>query len=589
MGRRSCSKRLRIISLSVVMNEQDIIEPFVRHNNRFVDFMIIMDNGSNDDTRRIISDLAREFGNIVFADQGKFGHTHAERMTLLLHYCQTAFFADYVVLLDADEFIESTDRAAFQSALEGIKPGGFGLVPWRTFVLAPDDGETATQDPPRSMKWRRAKEIPVYEKAILRLGGLHFHDLEIVQGNHIVLSTTGRKLPCVSLPELSLAHFPVRSRNQLLVKSIVGWMAYLGKDADARQCRQGYQKRENFDYFVENSNFEYDFVCERSLLYAQDRPGIDWQEDIVPDEPPSRYTRKYSTGEFGQPISVIARAWEHSLVSPKSLLPPAFDRHWKETASSGRSPCDHPSPTDASSYGSDLFVDIPPFRFISEKYRPESVLEIGCGNGAYLMLLKGLGAKKVLGIDRAPAEATAIDPNEYVIHDVSKPLHLDAGYDLAICLELVEHLDDADAVRLLADIARHASGRIIFSAAEPGQPGHLHINCRPIGEWLQRWQTLGWAPDLNDSLAMRSVSTLSWLRRNLVVLTPESGPGGEGAIQELTEIGDRPFTWYPQEPGIREEILSEKPPQPPLGYVSEAVSRSKSGWLNKIGGWLAPK
>jgi hypothetical protein len=96
-------------------------------------------------------------------------------------------------------------------------------------------------------------------------------------------------------------------------------------------------------------------------------------------------------------------------------------------------------------------------------------------------------------------------------------------------------------------------------------------------------------PDLNDSLAMRSLSTLSWLRRNVFVLVPASGIHDETAIQVLKEIGDRPFTWYSQTPGIREEILSEEPPQPPFGYISHAVSASNPGWLRKIAGWLGSK
>jgi SAM-dependent methyltransferase len=578
------SKRPRIISFSVVKNEQDIIEPFIRHNSRFLDFMIILDNHSNDDTRRVIVELMRELGNVVLTDQAKFGHMQSERITGLLHFSQTAFFADYIVLLDADEFIDVSDRAAFQSILRKIPLGGFGLIPWRTFVLAPCEADTATLDPPRSMKWCRTTELPLYKKAILNLNGFHFHDLIISQGNHLVFSSIGRKLPSRDLPELVLDHFPVRSRNQLVVKSIVGWMAYLKKNPEARKSRQGYQKRDNFDYFADNPNADYDCLCERSLGYAQDRPGNQWQEDVIPATPPDQYTRNYSTGDFGDPISVIAKAWESSLSSPQPIL--TLTARDDQKSSSGT---DTSTSFDPSGHWNNLFVDIPPFRFISEKYRPDSVLDVGCGVGAYLELFKRLGATTIFGIDGIPGDVTVLDGKEYAVHDLSNPFDLEIKFDLVICVEVVEYLDDIHAARLLTDIAQHASGRIIFAAAEPGQPGHLHINCRPIDEWLRRWQTLGWVPDLNDSLAMRSLSTLSWLRRNVFVLVPASGIHDETAIQVLKEIGNRPFTWYSQAPGIREEILSEEPPQPPFGYISHAVSASNPGWLRKIAGWLGSK
>jgi hypothetical protein len=146
-------------------------------------------------------------------------------------------------------------------------------------------------------------------------------------------------------------------------------------------------------------------------------------------------------------------------------------------------------------------------------------------------------------------------------------------------VEVAEHIKDNHAERLLSDIDSHASEIIIFSAAEPGQPGNGHINCRPIIDWLQRWRTLGWGPDLGDSLAMRSLATLSWFRRNIVVLKKLPDDNIETAIRALQEIADRPFSWYSQPPGIRYEVLSEEPPRPPRGYVSKTYY---SGWLGKI-------
>jgi hypothetical protein len=97
--------RPRIISLSMVKNEQDIIEPFIRHNARFVDGMVILDNASVDATRRIAMLCARELGTIIVTDNDEFAYAQGERMTRMLHVCESAFFADFILLLDADEFI----------------------------------------------------------------------------------------------------------------------------------------------------------------------------------------------------------------------------------------------------------------------------------------------------------------------------------------------------------------------------------------------------------------------------------------------------------------------------------------------------
>src|SRR4051794_28535267 len=166
-------REVRVISLSMVKNEQDIIEPFVRHNAALLDCMIVLDHASVDETRRILIECARELGSVVVADAEGFSYTQAERMTRLLHYCQTAFFADYVLLLDADEFLGVADRASLLAALETIPPDGVGLLPWRTFVPIPGELAAAAEDPPRTLRWRRASEQPQFYKVVLRLDGAY--------------------------------------------------------------------------------------------------------------------------------------------------------------------------------------------------------------------------------------------------------------------------------------------------------------------------------------------------------------------------------------------------------------------------------
>ena len=139
-----------------------------------------------------------------------------------------------------------------------------------------------------------------------------------------------------------------------------------------------------------------------------------------------------------------------------------------------------------------------------------------------------------------------------------------------MCLEVAEHLPYADAATLLETLSAHAGGLIVFSAAEVGQPGHGHINCLPIEQWLRFWQEAGWTPLLRETLTMRALSTLSWFRRNIVVLKQGTGDTGEEAIRTLQGIGSRPYAWHHTNPGIRAEVLGEALARPPFGYKSEA-------------------
>ena len=551
----------RVVGLSMVKNEQDVVEPFIRHNARLLDCLVVLDNASVDATRRIALDCARELGSVVVADSDEFGYAQSERMTRLLHHVQGAFFADFVLLLDADEFLAAPDRAALDAVLEAIPPGGVGLLPWRTFVLRPGEAARAATDPPRSIRWRRAAELPTFRKAALRLDGLHRPDLRIAQGNHEVSSASGRAVPAVDLDDLPLLHFPVRSRAQLVSKGVVGWMAYLARNPQARREDQGFQWRDAFDGVVSGRlGREEADLCEASMRYAQDRPAPDWRADAVEDEPPSDYVRRYSDGSFGDPLALVARSWERSLSSPRPLVelerPPAADPAPGTGATS----------FDAAWHWDHLFVDVAPFRFVAEKHRPAGVLDVGCGIGAYLALFEALGAREVFGVDGLPAAETVLGEGRYLAADLARPLDLGRVFDLVVCVEVAEHLEERHADVLLDSVARHAGGLIVFSAAEPGQPGHGHINCRPISCWLRRWAERGWVPDLVDSLGIRGLATMSWFRRNLVVLRRGDPAAGAEAIAALVAIGERPFAWYGQPPGIRHLPFSEQPPPPPTGY-----------------------
>jgi hypothetical protein len=100
----------KILAIAIVKNEQDIIEPFIVHNMQYLDALMVVDNASNDDTRRIIVEIMRQIPGVILADIDGLEYVQQQRMTRLLHYCQTSYFANFVMFLDADEFIQVEDR-----------------------------------------------------------------------------------------------------------------------------------------------------------------------------------------------------------------------------------------------------------------------------------------------------------------------------------------------------------------------------------------------------------------------------------------------------------------------------------------------
>jgi SAM-dependent methyltransferase len=340
----------------------------------------------------------------------------------------------------------------------------------------------------------------------------------------------------------------------MVAKAVVGWMAYLARDPEAARHGLGYHWRGMFERIARGGGLDDATLCAVSQRYAEE-PGeaAAAPPALVRADHPLAGTRTLSTGRPLDAVVAIARSWERLLAPPAPLL--RLDR----PAALGRS-ADAAGAFDAAWHWDNLFLDTPPFRFIAERLRPASVFDIGCGNGAYLRLLERFGAGTVFGIDALPLEATVLGAGQYATVDVSAPFDLGRRFDLVICVEVAEHLDPAREAVLIETIARHADRAIVFSAAEPGQPGHGHINCRPLAYWLDLWRARGWLPDAAESMAMRGLASLSWFRRNLVVLhRAETIPDRCGAAA-LLDVARRRYAWYGQAPGIRDAAFEEVPP-----------------------------
>jgi SAM-dependent methyltransferase len=118
---------------------------------------------------------------------------------------------------------------------------------------------------------------------------------------------------------------------------------------------------------------------------------------------------------------------------------------------------------------------------------PRSVIDVGCGIGTWLSVAQQLGVSDFIGLDGDYVDrAMMLIPEEkFIACDLNRPLPVDRPFDMAICVEVVEHLPALAAPKIVADLVRVAPV-IIFSAAAPGQGGDNHLN----EQWPEYWQSL---------------------------------------------------------------------------------------------------
>jgi SAM-dependent methyltransferase len=118
---------------------------------------------------------------------------------------------------------------------------------------------------------------------------------------------------------------------------------------------------------------------------------------------------------------------------------------------------------------------------------PKSVIDIGCGEGAWLRAFQECGVKTIYGLDGPyiVQSKLLIDPVNFRIVDLSHPFEIEGQYELAICLEVAEHLP-AKAARSLIRTLTAAAPLVLFSAAIPGQGGAGHVN----EQWPAYWKSL---------------------------------------------------------------------------------------------------
>lgn len=199
-----------------------------------------------------------------------------------------------------------------------------------------------------------------------------------------------------------------------------------------------------------------------------------------------------------------------------------LSRHYDDNFYSGQAPASYRS---ATIYARHLW------QFI----QPHSVVDIGCGRGTWLKAFKELGAKQLTGIDGSwNSQEQMIDSDiDFVPAELNHAIEIKGFYDLAISLEVAEHLDPNAADTFIRTITS-LSDTILFGAAYPGQGGTNHINEQLPSWWARRFIAKHYLPfDLFRPAFWGNADVKFWYRQNTFLYVRK----GSAAFSSLLEHG----------------------------------------------------
>lgn len=212
---------MKIVSFTMVNNESEIIESFIRYNYNFLDEMYIIDNGCTDNTIKILHNLKNDGYKIVIYDESLEAYDQFRLDNKYLNKIIEESNPDLIIPLDADEFIIS-DHKDPRKEMEKLSLDKIYYVNWQWYVMTEKDDPKETFIP-RRLKyclkrtvWNYSDGTPV-TKVILPARYFKEKKLTMSMGHHTVYGD--KSIAIEEINNIKLAHYRAISEEQLVYKT----------------------------------------------------------------------------------------------------------------------------------------------------------------------------------------------------------------------------------------------------------------------------------------------------------------------------------------------------------------------------------
>ena len=212
----------KIVSMTKLKNEADIVEIFTRYHMNIFDQMVFIDNGSTDYTLDILFKLKEEGLNVIIYNEGFSDFEEFGFANKYLYKINTELTPDIIVPIDTDEFLFS-EHGNPREILESINLSQIYYIKWRTYICTENTSGGLAVD----YEYYRDESIETFEKVILPSNILNSNIL--LESGYHKIDKLGGNIIEEHIDYLKFAHYPVRSKEQIKMQIVINSINSLSK------------------------------------------------------------------------------------------------------------------------------------------------------------------------------------------------------------------------------------------------------------------------------------------------------------------------------------------------------------------------
>ena len=203
------------LAITCSKNDGDMIEAFIRGNSQFIDKFVIMDD-STDHTVEIVKLLVREGFDIELVKKPGLIANQREKTNHMYQKFANPRKFSAVVPLDVDEILVSKDSDYSKSEAASSKETNF--LPWLPFAPV-TLGWSSLTNPLQLNFIGVSNQMDLVRKIFIPSSQISKQGfIEVGAHNYFI---KGEPVAFADHPHLAIAHFPVRSREQMISKILI--------------------------------------------------------------------------------------------------------------------------------------------------------------------------------------------------------------------------------------------------------------------------------------------------------------------------------------------------------------------------------